>query len=168
MCAFVDAPGYSHCQRLFARSFARMIGRVNELRNIPGSNMEVVIFFVGSDRCSTTADGSSVGSISGSSGGGERRARKESGPISVCLWTPTKCEFAAPARASCVDGQSFFELVRFPTKKRRDDTDGPRMLPCISFIITCSFVSTLDARHWRGSWSGQEISGHRCCEPGVA
>ncbi len=69
-----------------------MIGRVNELRNIPGSNMEVVIFFVGSDRCGTTTDGSSVGSSSGSSAGGERRARKEGGPISVCLWTPTKCE----------------------------------------------------------------------------
>eukprot|EP00903_Cladosiphon_okamuranus_P013728 g12781.t1 len=66
--------------------------RVNELRGIPGSNMEVVIFFVGSDRCSTTDDVSSAG---GSSTGGSRvtemkGAPKEDGPISVCLWKPMK------------------------------------------------------------------------------
>jgi len=80
----------------FVCFLTRTMDRVNELTNIPGSNMEVVIFFVGSDRCSTTADGSSVGSSSGSNRGGERRAPREDGPISVCLWTPTKCESPPP------------------------------------------------------------------------
>ena len=67
--------------------------RVSELRGIPGINMEVVIFFVGSDR-STTADGSSTGSSSaGRSRGSERRETPtEDGPISVCLWKPMKCK----------------------------------------------------------------------------
>lgn len=76
--------------------------RVNELRGIPGNNMEVVIFFVGSDRCTTTSDGSSTGgsSTGGSRGSGRRGQPKEEGPISVCLWKPVKCESRQNIRKS--------------------------------------------------------------------
>lgn len=65
--------------------------RLHELKNIPGANMEVVIFEVNHDQGIGTGDGSSVGSSAGSIVGG-RSGLKEKGPISVCLWTPVKGE----------------------------------------------------------------------------
>lgn len=65
--------------------------RVNELTGIPGVNMEVVIFFVtnGRERCGPVEDSSSA---SGSSTGGSRGSETRQGPISLCLWTPAKCQ----------------------------------------------------------------------------
>lgn len=80
--------------------FTTPVSRVSELRDIPGNNMEVVIFYVnggGGERCATASDaGSTSRSSTGEGGSGVGDARtgqtKGEGPISLCLWKPKECE----------------------------------------------------------------------------
>lgn len=110
--------------------------RVNELRGIPGNNMEVVIFFVdGSERC-TTDDGSSAGgsSTGGSRGSGRRGSPKEDGLISVCLWRPKKCELQSSRKNGAATGATR-RLKGEYTKKQKTHA---KLVVVRASIILCS------------------------------
>lgn len=61
--------------------------RISDLKGIPGSSMEVVIFQVEGEACDRPGDSSIVGSSTRSS-----CVEYKGGPISICLWTPVKRE----------------------------------------------------------------------------
>lgn len=76
--------------------------RVSEIKGIPGADMEVVIFEVGDNDRSGYMDGSSI--CSSMTGSRSSSVYKNEGPISICLWTPMKCELVLLLLYLCAEG----------------------------------------------------------------